>query len=166
MARAGRRMPTRVLLDANILVILAYGAVDRSSLGSRRRVREYMHKDFDLATDSCWTLQASHRHSQRDNRVFRPFPRCGRWTREGMAQGVPAVRRGGSRGGVRPQPESSGPHPVRIPWDCRLFTAIAGGRQYCTSHDRCQALLRGARINPHCMSFNHYRNFYQRDKTS
>lgn len=50
MARAGRRIPTRVLLDANILVILAYGAVDRSSLGSRRRVREYMPKDFDLVT--------------------------------------------------------------------------------------------------------------------
>jgi hypothetical protein len=51
MARAGRRIPTRVPLDANILVILAYGAIDRSSLGSRRRVREYMPKDFDLVTD-------------------------------------------------------------------------------------------------------------------
>lgn len=51
MARAGRRIPTRVLLDANILVTLAYGAVDRSSLGSRRRVCEYTPKDFDLVTD-------------------------------------------------------------------------------------------------------------------
>lgn len=58
-------MPTRILLDANILVILAYGAVDRSSLGSRRRVREYMPKDFDLVTEtsgwSCHALTAGFR---------------------------------------------------------------------------------------------------------
>lgn len=49
MARANRKAPSRVILDANILVILAYGAVDRESLGSKRRVREYMPEDFDIA---------------------------------------------------------------------------------------------------------------------
>ena len=49
MARASRKVPSRVILDAGILLLLAYGAVDRESLGSKRRMHEYMPADFEIA---------------------------------------------------------------------------------------------------------------------
>lgn len=42
-------MASRVILDANILVLLAYGSVGRESLGKKRRVRAYLPDDFDVA---------------------------------------------------------------------------------------------------------------------
>lgn len=41
-------MANRIALDANILLLLAYGAVDVKSLGKRRRVKEYMQDDYEI----------------------------------------------------------------------------------------------------------------------
>ena len=40
--------PRRVVLDANMLVLLAYGTIDRNALGRKRRVRAYMPEDIDI----------------------------------------------------------------------------------------------------------------------
>ena len=40
---------TRIALDANILVLLAVGSVDKGALGRKRRVKEYVPEDYDLA---------------------------------------------------------------------------------------------------------------------
>lgn len=44
-------MADRVALDANILIVLAFGAIDITSLGRKRRVKEYMPEDYQAAID-------------------------------------------------------------------------------------------------------------------
>ena len=44
-------MADRVALDANILIVLAFGAIDITSLGRKRRVKEYMPEDYQTAID-------------------------------------------------------------------------------------------------------------------
>ena len=44
-------MAARIALDANILLVLAFGSVDARLLGKRRRVREYCPEDYEIALD-------------------------------------------------------------------------------------------------------------------
>ena len=44
-------MAARIALDANSLLVLAFGSVDAGLLGKRRRVREYCPDDYKTALD-------------------------------------------------------------------------------------------------------------------
>lgn len=152
-------MPTRILLDANILVILAYGAVDRSSLGSRRRVREYMPKDFDLVTDlvgrfrqavvtpNVVTECSDLFHDADDGREkawLKAFLQSDEVVR--VEEYVPS-----RKAADLTQYEYLGVA------DCSLLSLVNDNTALLTTD--AKLYYEAARINPRCMNFNHYRNF-------
>lgn len=51
-------MRRRVVVDANILILLAVGAVERSRLGQHRKLSDYSPSDFDRAKAFILSFQA------------------------------------------------------------------------------------------------------------
>lgn len=150
---------TRVLLDANILLVLAYGSVDRESLGRKRRMREYSPDDYDLAVriisqfrqavvtpnvvTECSDL-LSDNSDEREKLWLKTFLQTGDAVR--VEEYVP------SRDATNlPQYERLGVA------DCSLLSLIDKDTVLLTAD--LKLYLAAADVNPACMNFNHLRNF-------
>lgn len=151
--------PRRVVLDANMLVLLAYGTIDRNALGRKRRVRAYMPEDIDIVHSVIA------RFSQM---VVTPnvVTECS----DLMPDKGDKAEKTWLRLFLQASPEVSIEEYVpsrtiadrdEYLWlgiaDCSLLSLIDSDTVLFTADGRLHDVA--ARINPLCINFNHLRNF-------
>lgn len=150
---------TRIALDANILVLLAVGSVDKGALGRKRRVKEYVPEDYDLALSivsgfrqavvtpnvitECSDLLSD--TSDEDEK---------RWLKEFVQEGQ----------AVRVEKYVPSKETTKLPQynylgvaDCSLLSLIDDSTVLLTTDSKLHAAA--SNINPECINFNHCRSF-------
>lgn len=150
---------SRIVLDANMLLMLAYGSVERESLGRKRRVREYLPQDYELAlglisrfrqvvvtpnvVTECSDLFADE-VDEREKLWLKGFVENGEMVR--VEEYVPSKEAVGL-----PQYDFLGVA------DCSLLSLIDSDTVLLTTD--AKLYYEAAKKNPFCMNFNHWRNF-------
>jgi hypothetical protein len=156
---ASRKVPSRVILDNNILLILAYGEVDRESRGSKRRVHEYMPADFEMAAGLVGRFRQA---------VVTPnvVTECsGLFSDEADAREKAWLKAFlSAEDAIRveeyvPSRDAAGLAQYEYLGiaDCSLLSLIDDDTVLLTTDARLY--YAGAKINPLCMNFHHFRNF-------
>lgn len=150
---------TRIALDANILVLLAVGSVDKGALGRKRRVKEYVPEDYDLAV----SVISGFRQAVVTPNVITECPDLlsdtsdegeKRWLKEFVQNGE----------SVRVEKYVPSKEVAELPQysylgiaDCSLLSLVDGTTILLTMDSKLHAAA--SNINPECINFNHCRNF-------
>lgn len=150
---------SRVILDANMLLLLAYGSVCRSSLGKKRRVREYVPQDYELTLDlvsrfrqvvvtpnvvtECSDLFGDE-SDEKEKLWLKEFVKNGEMVR--VEEYVPSREAVGLR-----QYDYLGVA------DCSLLSLVDPDTVLLTAD--AKLYYEAAKITPFCMNFNHWRDF-------
>ena len=152
-------MAARIALDANILLVLAFGSVDVELLGKRRRVREYRPNDYKTALDIVSGYQqvvvtpnvvAECSDLLSDDGDFRE------------KQWLKAFLEIDERACIEeyvPGKEAASLEQYRYLGvaDCSLLSLVDEDTVLLTADSKLY--LAAADLNPRCMNFNHMRNF-------
>ena len=153
-------MAARIALDANILLVLAFGSVDAGLLGKRRRVREYCPDDYKTALDIVSEYQQIVIYPQMSSLNALIFFRMMSDFRE--KQWLKSFLEIDERACIReyvPSKEAASLEQYRYLGvaDCSLLSLVDEDTVLLTADSKLY--LAAADLNPRCMNFNHMRNF-------
>lgn len=152
-------MASRLALDANILLLLAYGTVNKDSLGKKRRVKEYMPDDYEILCKVASRFQqivvtpnvvteCSDLFSDNDDYREKEWLKAFLGSNESLRieQYVPSK-------------DAASLEQYRYLGiaDCSLLSLIDDNTVLLTTDSKLY--LAAAMLNPRCMNFNHLRSF-------
>ena len=152
-------MAARIALDANILLVLAFGSVDAGLLGKRRRVREYCPDDYKTALDIVSNISKLLLPQMSSLNVLIFFRMMVIFAKKQWLKAFLEIDERACIEEYVPSKEAASLEQYRYLGvaDCSLLSLVDEDTVLLTADSKLY--LAAADLNPRCMNFNHMRNF-------